>query len=411
MVFMRIFALQNPLLILAFPDGCGSGKGMRRLLLILLALTLPLPVAAQAVLGVTIEQGAQGVERLRFATDMAITPSKVFTLANPNRVVLDLPRVSATGLTVPANYAGQLIRGVRFGQFDPLTSRIVIDVAVPVRVVGTLAMTQAGQGPQLLLDIAPLAPIPAGTPNVVVTPPIVVPAQPAVTPEAQKPLIIIDAGHGGQDPGALGLHQTHEKNVTLAFAKAVKDGLLRTGRYRVALTREDDRFIMLPERVNIARKMKADMFISLHADSNPRAEARGLSVYTLSDTASDEEAAALAERENKSDIIAGLDLNTADQDVASILIDLAQRETMNKSAILADTLVSSLHPKITKLPSTHRFAGFRVLKAPDIPSMLIELGFLSNTADEKLLLSQEYQGLVVSSIIKTLDTYRADQGV
>lgn len=385
---------------------------MHRLIPLVLALLLPSAAMAQAVFGVAIEQGAGGVERLRFATDMPLTPKKVFTLSGPDRVVLDLPTVRATGVAIPANYAGNLVRGVRFGQFDPLTARLVIDLAAPVTVVGTLPVpAQGGKGPELLLDILPSGAVPvAAAPNVVVTAPVVVPA-PVTPPQEAKPLIILDAGHGGQDPGALGAHKTHEKNVTLAFAKAVRDGLLRTGRYRVALTREDDRFIMLPERVNIARKLKGDIFISLHADSNPRPDARGLSVYTLSENASDEEAAALAERENKSGIITGLDLNTADEDVASILIDLAQRETMNKSALLADTLVEKLHPKITRLPSTHRFAGFRVLKAPDIPSILIELGFLSNSADEKLLQSQEYRALVTSSIIATLDAYKAEQGI
>lgn len=390
---------------------------MRHLLLATLAALLPLPVLAASILGVTVEQGADGVERLRFSTDQAITPSKVFPLGSPDRVVIDLPPASARGLAMPAGYHGQLVRSIRFGQFSPTVSRVVVDLNRAAKVVGTLTMPpQGGQGAQLLVDLAPFGntaaaatPSPAPTPG----PPKASPFQPAapVTPvvaQGEKPLIIIDAGHGGQDPGALGLHQTREKNVTLAFALALKDGLLRTGRYRVALTREGDTFVMLPDRVNIARKLKGDIFISLHADSNPRADAHGLSVYTLSETASDEEAAALAERENKSDIIAGLDLNTADEDVASILIDLAQRETMNKSAILADTLVDSLHARITALPNTHRFAGFRVLKAPDIPSILIEMGFLSNTQDEKQLLSREYQGLVVSSIIKALDSYTKD---
>ena len=304
---------------------------MRRLIAVLLIASLPLPAMAAAITGVTVEQGEGGIERIRFATDQAITPTKVFTLGTPDRVVIDVPTASTNGAMLPPNYGGALIKGVRFGQFDLATTRIVIDMNTPAKVVGTLTMPpQGAQGAQLLIDVAsfgggPIAPRPATVPT-----PGPPPASPftqstppsPVVAQGEKPLVIIDAGHGGQDPGALGLHQTREKNVTLNFAKALKDGLLRTGRYRVALTRETDTFIMLPERVNIARKLKGDIFISLHADSNPRPDARGLSVYTLSETASDEEAAALAERENKSDVIAGMDLNTADADVASILIDL-----------------------------------------------------------------------------------------
>ena len=389
---------------------------MRRLLVALLLTCLPLPVMATAILGVAVEQGEAGIERLRFTTDSAITPTKLFTLGGPDRVVIDIPTARTNATTLPDNYGGALIKGIRFGQFDLGTTRIVIDMNASAKIVGSLTMPpQAGQPAQLLVDVAsfggaPLAPKPPSPAPSAGPPPASTPFSPAVpeipvVPQGNKPLIIIDAGHGGQDPGALGLHGTREKGVTLTFATALKDGLLRTGRYRVALTRESDTFIMLPERVNIARKLKGDIFISLHADSNPRPEARGLSVYTLSETASDDEAAALAERENKSDVLSGLDLNTADADVASILIDLAQRETMNKASLLAERVTESLHPKITALSNTHRFAGFRVLKAPDIPSILVEIGFLSNATDERQLQSKEYQGLVVSSLIKALDAY------
>lgn len=388
---------------------------MRRLFAAMLIACLPLPAMASAILGVSVEQGAGGVERLRFATDQAITPTKLFTLGNPDRVVIDIPTATTSGALLPSSYPTALVKHVRFGQFDLATTRIVIETNASAKIVGSLTVPPAnGQGAQLLVDVAPfggetLPPKPATVPTPGPPPAATpfansVPATPVV-PQQEKPLIIIDAGHGGQDPGALGLHGTQEKGVTLKFAQALKDGLLRTGRYRVALTRETDTFIMLPERVNIARKLKGDIFISLHADSNPRAEARGLSVYTLSETASDEEAAALAERENKSDILSGLDLDTADADVASILIDLAQRETMNKASMLAERVVESLHPRVAVLPNTHRFAGFRVLKAPDIPSILVEIGFLSNSQDEQQLQSREYQGLVVSSLIKALDAY------
>lgn len=383
---------------------------MRRILTILF-LTLASPAMAASITGVTVEAGEAGAERVVFATDTATPVHKKFVLPSPDRVVIDIPSARATGVALPKNYAGGVIKAVRYGQFDPATSRLVVEVNVPVRIL------KAGPegADKLVVTIQPLTPVataPKATAPVAATAQaspfaqLEPPAAPTVK-ENKKPLIVIDPGHGGQDPGALGVSEAREKNVTLAMAKAVREGLLRTGRYRVILTRDNDTYIPLQGRVDIGRRAKADVFISLHADSNPRPEARGLSVYTLSETASDDEAGALAERENKSDIIAGLDLNTADEDVASILIDLTQRETMNKSAILADTLVENLHPKINKLTSTHRFAGFRVLKAPDVPSVLIEMGFLSNQSDERLLQSKEYESVLTASIIKGLDAYMA----
>lgn len=371
---------------------------------LLVVVGLSGPAAAASITGASIQIGAGGAERVIFAADGPITVSKNFILPAPDRVVVDIPHARATGITLPADYTGSLIRNIRFGQFDAMTSRLVIDVAVPVRIVRAAPEGNS----QLVVEIIPTVPVAPGAP-VVAAPAspfaaLDAPAPPVVA-EVKKPLVVIDPGHGGQDPGALGKSGTREKNVTLALAKALKTSLLRTGRYRVLLTRDTDVYIPLQGRVDIGRRAKGDVFISLHADSAPRTDARGLSVYTLSDTASDEEAAALAEQENKSDIIAGLDLDTADEDVASILIDLTQRETMNKSALLADTLVEQLHPKITKLPRTHRFAGFRVLKAPDVPSILVETGFLSNPTDERLLLSREYEDLLTSSIIRALDTY------
>ncbi len=221
----------------------------------------------------------------------------------------------------------------------------------------------------------------------------------------QKPLIIIDPGHGGVDPGTTGPNGVNEKDVVLQFAKALKARLLKSGHYRVELTRETDEFIMLRQRVKIARDKKADLFISMHADSAPEAAARGLSVYTLSEKSSDEEAAALAARENKSDVLAGMDLSEERQDVADILISLAQRDTANRSSQLADLLVYSLDGKVRLLSNSHRFAGFAVLKAPDIPSALIELGFLSHPQEEKQLKTASYRQTVVDGIASGVESY------
>lgn len=367
----------------------------------LLAFGAALPASAQlAVRAVSIQPVAGGAEQVVFTTNGPITPTKVFALTNPDRAVIDLPLVDVANVTLPSDYRGTLVHTLRFGRFKRDTIRIVLDLAGPSSIATAVGSTQLSVtlkplGVTASSQVSPFAAVQGGTP-----------ASPVVA-EDKKPLVVIDVGHGGQDPGALGHGKMQEKLLTLNYARALKDGLLRTGRYRVALTRDDDRFISLSDRVAIARRMQGDIFLSLHADSNPNKEAQGISVYTLSETASDDEAAALAEHENKSDIIAGINLDGADEDVAHILIDLTQRETMNKSAQLAEALVDSFHPKVTRLPRTHRFAGFRVLKAPDIPSVLIELGFLSHREDEKRLSSHEYQALIVSSIVTGIDRYRA----
>ena len=225
---------------------------------------------AQSVTGLTITTTNAGSELLTFAADIPILVTKSFVLPSPHRVVIDISRVDDATIKLPKNNPSSLIKAVRFGQFDASTSRIVLDLHGPAKIVNNHS------GNPFTVEIMTTGPLKAA--------------------QKLKPLIVIDAGHGGQDPGAIGKHGTREKDITLNYAKLLRAALLDTGRYRVALTREDDRFIMLPERVAIARKEKADLFISLHADSNPNPDARGLSIYTLSENASDDESAALAER-------------------------------------------------------------------------------------------------------------------
>lgn len=219
-----------------------------------------------------------------------------------------------------------------------------------------------------------------------------------------KPMIVIDAGHGGVDPGALG-DGVMEKNVTLAVALTLKKELLATGRYRVKLTRETDVYIPLRDRFKVARDNGADLFISLHADSHNDPLMRGASVYTLSETASDAEAADLANQENKSDIIAGVDLSKQSGMVTDILIDLAQRDTINQSNTFAVDLVSELKSDTLMLEHSHRSAGFAVLKAPDVPSVLIEMGYISSAKDQALLTDKPHQGRLAKSIRRAIDDY------
>ncbi len=220
-----------------------------------------------------------------------------------------------------------------------------------------------------------------------------------------KKTIVIDAGHGGVDPGAIGVDRSYEKNITLAVAKELKKQILKTGKYNVVLTRETDIFIPLKQRVAIARKAKADLFVSLHADSVGKKSTRGASVYTLSEKASDKEAELLASRENKADVIAGMDLSAENEEVAGILIDLAQRDTMNQSRQFASHVVRTVGKESLLLTKPNRSAGFAVLKAPDIPSVLIEMGYLSNPTDCKLLKTSSHQQKLSKLIASSVDAF------
>ncbi|MCK5166684.1 MAG: N-acetylmuramoyl-L-alanine amidase, partial [Rhodospirillaceae bacterium] len=222
-----------------------------------------------------------------------------------------------------------------------------------------------------------------------------------------KKVIMLDPGHGGVDPGTIGVSGTYEKNITLAMARDIKKAIEKNGRFKVVLTRNRDIFIRLRDRVRKAREAGADLFISIHADAIKNPKTRGLSVYTLSDKASDKEAAALAHKENKADLIAGLDLSSENAEVTNILIDLAQRESMNQSAIVAKNLVKELKREVKLLRNTHRFAGFAVLKAPDLPSILVETGFLSNRQDERNLLSRKYRAKLARAVAKGVERHFA----
>ena len=231
---------------------------------------------------------------------------------------------------------------------------------------------------------------------------------PRVYGDADRPLVVIDAGHGGHDPGALSPDGTlREKDVTLRIAQAIRDDLLASGRVRVALTRSDDRFLVLQERFGLARRLKADLFISIHCDSAANPDATGATVYTLSEVASDKEAARLAARENKADIIAGVDLGGASPDISSILIDLTQRETMNTSANFARLLGREAKPLIPIKANYHRMASLIVLKAPDMPSVLFETGYISNLADAEFLASSEGPTRVAESVRKAVEIHFA----
>lgn len=234
------------------------------------------------------------------------------------------------------------------------------------------------------------------------------PKQPTAAPASplRKRIIVIDAGHGGADPGAIGAGKQKEKHITLSAAKTLKKRLESTGRYTVYLTRSDDTYIKLSKRRQIARTKNADLFLSLHADSINKPSVSGASIYTLSNKASDAQTAKLAARENQSDLIAGVDLSHEDKDVANILLDLAMRDTMNQSKFFANIVVESMRNRGMRiLTRPHRFAGFAVLKAPDTPSVLVEMGFMSNKNEARLLSSSSYQTKIASALTDSIDDY------
>ena len=336
-----------------------------------------------------------------------------FTLADPYRVVIDLPQI-AFKLPPRAGEQGRgLVKAFRYGLIMQGGSRIVLDVTGPVRVEKAFTLAALdGQPARLVLDLAAtdrasfLRDIGLARPG----------RQAAIRnePAAQastdpRPLVVVDPGHGGIDTGTKGLDGQEEKDVVLAFGLKLRELLERSGKYRVSMTRKDDTFIPLTERVRIARQLKAALFISIHADSVPRSEgfAEGASVYTLSEHASDAEAGRLAETENRSDIIAGVDLSAEPDDVANILIDLAQRETKTFSLQFAQMVVGDIKRVAPLHLRPVKSAGFIVLKAPDVPSVLIELGYMSTRRDLKNLTSADWQAHTAEQMAHAVDDFFA----
>ena len=355
--------------------------------------------------GVTTRFVLEADEKLKF---------RIFTLASPYRVVIDLPEVAWRLLPGAGGTGRGLIEGFRFGLFAPGKSRVVLDMRAPVGIKRSFMLDPAdGHGYRVVLDLTKVSRKTYMEQVKVVNRSRDVAALPLRAPKGARPekrragkrVIAIDPGHGGVDPGTTGHRGTREKNITLAVARAVKARLEAKGRYHVVLTRERDIFLRLRSRVETARSAAADLFVSLHADALKNRKVRGAAVYTLSEVSSDKEAAELAAKENKADVIAGVDLTHENPVVANILIDLAQRETMNYSARFATLLVTQLRRTGKTLRNAHRFAGFAVLKAPDIPSVLIEMGYLSNPKEERLLRQPAYQRKLADAIARAMDGY------
>ena len=271
------------------------------------------------------------------------------------------------------------------------TSRIVIDLNEPVEVENAFIFVgPANSNSRVVIDLLPVskdkfvADLP---PQSTLTQQTKI--QDVIIRPYGKIVVAIDPGHGGVDPGAIGVRGVQEKSVTLLASLELKSALEKAGNYQVVMPRNSDKFVPLRRRVEIAREAGAELFLSIHADSIKDNQVRGASVYTLSEKSSDKEAATLAARENRADAIGGLNLHSEEDDIAKILINLSQRESMNASARFANLLIPEISKNWLLLRNTHRFSGFVVLKAPDVPSVLVELGFLSNRHDESQLSSLE----------------------
>ncbi len=372
------------------------------------ALTAADADAASAVVGV---RAGEQAEATRFVMDLSDSVDfEIFLLDNPYRVVVDFPVLDWRVPGTPGLKRG-LIDGFRFGLFDQATSRLVLDVNRPVEVRRSFILPPSGALPfRFVIDLAEVAQDRFQRVAALPTQPagpvqLIEPRTQPATPRVGPRVIVLDPGHGGIDPGTIGRRGSQEKALTLQIAIQARKALEATGRYRVLLTREDDVFVRLRDRVAFARRHNADLFISLHADALSDRAVRGASVYTLSEKASDQEADALAQRENKADLIAGVDLENEPSEIATILIDLARRETMNLSATFATLVLPEFERAGKTLRKGHRFAGFAVLKAPDVPSVLIELGYLSNPADERQLTDRAFQKVIGASIQKAVDSY------
>ena len=338
---------------------------------------------------------------------------RAFTLADPYRVVLDIPQVTFQ-LPPKAGESGRgLVKAFRFGLMMPGGSRMVLDLAKPARIEKAFVVDATVDAPaRLVLDLAPtdresfLRKVALDAKTATAETP-----QRSAPPAAgadNRPLVVLDPGHGGIDTGTKGPGgEIMEKNIVLDFAGRLRDRIEKTSKYRVLMTRTDDTFIPLGERVHMARNAGAALFVTIHADFLPQKEgdAQGATVYTLSETATDSEAARLAEQENRADVIAGVDLKDEPDDVAGILLDLVQRETKTFSVQFAHRLVGELKAATRLHKNPLKSAGFKVLRAPDVPSVLVELGYVSNKQDLASLLSESWRDRTSDAVAHAIDGY------
>jgi N-acetylmuramoyl-L-alanine amidase len=350
----------------------------------------------------------------RFVVDLSRKIDlRAFTLADPYRLVVDIPQITFQ-LKPKAGESGRgLIKAFRFGLVMQGGSRIVLDLTRPVRIEKAFILDATESQPaRMVIDLAAVdrdtfMRAIALDNHASRSEPKRHEPEPVKNTGDPRPLIVLDPGHGGIDNGTHAPSGENEKEIVLDFALMLRDKIEKTGKYRVVMTRTDDTFVPLAERVRLARVRQASLFISIHADALARGDgdAQGATVYTLSETASDNEAARLADAENKADVIAGVDLTIEPGDVADILIDLAQRETKTFSSQFARTLVGEIKSVARLHKNPLKSAGFKVLKAADVPSVLVELGYVSNRQDLKQLTSDAWRSRTADSIVQAVDTF------
>jgi N-acetylmuramoyl-L-alanine amidase len=391
---------------LAFFGALIAGIGLAAAALAAPASADSFPVATDARLGGDDTQ-------TRFVLDLSRKVDlHVFTLADPYRVVVDIPQVTFRLPPKTGETGRGLIKAFRFGLVMPGGSRIVFDAVKPVRVDKAFVVDPADGAPaRLVLDL--VATDRESFLRKIALDQRFAHAQAPPAREQQsssgdaRPLIVLDPGHGGIDTGTKGPNGQMEKDIVLDFTKRLREKIETAGKYRVLLTRSDDTFVPLAERVRFAREAGAALFISIHADSLPHREGdtQGATIYTLSETATDPAAARLAEQENRADVIAGVDLKDQPDDVAGILIDLAQRETKTFSVQFASKLVGIMKQTTRLHKDPLKSAGFRVLRAPDVPSVLVELGYVSNKEDLQSLSSDSWRDRTANAMASAIDGY------
>lgn len=395
----------------------GQGRVRAGLILLLwLVLVLPRAAGAETLSALArLDAGASSIAATGEAgRDLAVTlaisqpvPWRVRVLDGPPRLILDVREVDWAPVGQVPETAPQ-VAALRAGIFRSGWSRLVLELAQPMLVQSAVMDTAAGQGAVIRLALAPATQGDFAAAAALPEPPEWALPEPAKLPEALPPrldgpiVVVLDPGHGGLDPGAERDGQ-NEAELMLGFARELKEILLRDGRFQVVMTREEDIFVPLETRISIARAAGADVFLSLHADAIAEGEAQGATIYTLADAASDAASEALAERHDRDDLLAGVDLSAQDDVVASVLMDMARAETAPRTARLAAALevaIKAAELKMHRHP--HQEAGFSVLKSPDIPSALVELGFLSSARDLKRLEDKEWRAKMAGALRQAL---------
>ncbi|MCO4319561.1 N-acetylmuramoyl-L-alanine amidase [Phyllobacterium sp. 21LDTY02-6] len=377
-----------------------------------------MPALAEEGLAALTYQAAGDELRTRVVINFDREPDvSTMLLQNPHRLVVDMQKAVFAFSRESVEPRG-LITDLRYGLIDETRARLIFSMKGPFAVERLeVVKNETSPGYRMVADIVAssdrkfaedLKNQNATTASTEATPKgdrVAAPAPKDVSAAPKPFTIVVDPGHGGIDSGAESPSGVREKDVTLLFAQQLQAELARIPGARVEMTRSDDSFLRLSERVRIARQYEADLFISLHADTIRRGDIRGATVYTVSDRASDAESRAKADRENRADAVAGISFDTEAPEIADILMDLTRRETHTFSLSFAKSVVDSLKKDVNMINNPHRFAGFQVLRAPDVPSVLVEIGYLSNAEDEKLMTDPNWRGHVATRLAAAVQDY------